>query len=220
MNHTQPLCAAVAEAGHRNLASDIYLLRVLTVLPAAVTVTLGLIWGMERLVRSDASLQPPLVEEYKVPNPVLQPVEPTPVQRFKPEPPKPVEQAPTLPEFDLLGKVELGKGVEGIGVPRAEVTAGVGHFSSNVPVPTMMVQPNYPAVAASRGYEGFVEVQFDVTAAGATANVVVLKAEPDRIFNRAAIGAVQKWKYSPVMVDGQAQPYYGMVQRLVFELAD
>lgn len=220
MNNTQPLYAAVAGAGHKTLGSDLYLLRVLTVLPAAVTVTLGLIWGMERLVRSDANLQPPLVDEYKVPNPVLDPIEPAPVQRFKPEPPKPVEQEPTLPEFELLGKRELGQSVEGIAVPRAEVTAGVGHFSSNVPVPTMMVQPNYPMAAASRGYEGFVEVQFDVTATGATANVVVIKAEPERVFNRAAIGAVQKWKYSPVMVDGQAQPYYGMVQRLVFELAD
>jgi protein TonB len=60
-----------------------------------------------------------------------------------------------------------------------------------------MVQPTYPQEALMRGVEGWVEVSLQVTAAG---NVVAPRVEATsrgRIFNRAALAAVEQWKYEP-----------------------
>lgn len=200
------------------LNHDFHILRFLTAAPAALVMTLGLIWGMERLIHSDDNLKIPEPPIYVVPNPVLDIVEPTPVQRTKPEPPKPVEDIPELPETNLHveSQVDPGTGITKY-IPE-KLDPGVGHFSSNVPVATLMVQPNYPALAASRGYEGYVDVQFDVAATGATENVVAIASAPSNVFEKAAVRAVKRWKFSPVMADGKAQKYLGMVQRLTFEL--
>lgn len=207
-------------AQFRELNRDFQALRFLAALPAAMVMTLGLIWGMERLVRTNANLDIPSPPEYKVPNPVLDLIEPQPLQMIKPEPPKPVEVPPQRPDVDLIAEPRIGGGLEVAVFEKVDVTPNVGRFSSDVPVATLMMQPNYPTIAAARGYEGYVDVQFDVAATGATENVVIIAANPDKIFNRSAIQAVKKWKYSPVIVGGKAQRYEGMVQRLVFELAD
>ena len=60
-----------------------------------------------------------------------------------------------------------------------------------------MVQPEYPQEAVMRGIEGWVDVSLDVSAAG---NVVASRIEDSsrgRLFNRAALAAVQQWKYQP-----------------------
>lgn len=71
------------------------------------------------------------------------------------------------------------------------------------PVPTVtpklikMVQPDYPQEALIRGIEGWVDVSMEVNAAG---NVVAPRIEGSsrgRLFNRAALNAVQQWKYEP-----------------------
>lgn len=75
--------------------------------------------------------------------------------------------------------------------------------SAPAPVPTVapklikMVQPEYPQDALMRGIEGWVDVSLNVNAAG---NVIAPRVEGSsrgRIFNRAALNAVQQWKYEP-----------------------
>lgn len=215
MNNTFSLSAQFNE-----LNREFQTLRILAALPAAVVMTFGLIWGMERLVSPDENLVIPLPPEYKVPNPILDLIEPQPLPMVKPEPPKPVEVPPPRPEVALLNDSNIGGGLQMAAFEHVDVAPDIGRFASNVPVATLMLQPAYPSVAAARGYEGYVDVQFDVAATGATENVVVIAANPDKIFNRSAVQAVKKWKYSPVIIGGKAQRYEGMVQRLVFELAD
>ena len=70
-------------------------------------------------------------------------------------------------------------------------------------VPNLMLQPSfktppiYPTRAIARGIEGYVELHFSLSAAGRPFGIKVITAEPASIFNRAAIQAVEKWRYEP-----------------------
>jgi protein TonB len=75
--------------------------------------------------------------------------------------------------------------------------------SAPTPVATLapklikMIQPEYPQEALMRGIEGWVDVSLEVNAAG---NVVAPRIEDSsrgRVFNRAALTAIQQWKYEP-----------------------
>lgn len=64
--------------------------------------------------------------------------------------------------------------------------------------------PNYPAEAARRGTEGYVEVEFVIGADGKVSSVNVLKAEPARVFEREAVQAVRRWTFNPATEGGAA----------------
>lgn len=192
-------------------------LRALVVAPAAVVATLGLLWGMERLIRAE-ELPPPPPEIYRVPDPVM--VEPPPPQVLykRPEPPKRVELEPEPPKLALdLSPPDAGIMPPPTLPPPTERPGLTGGFS-DTPVATMLVQPTYPIAAANRGIEGYVDVQFDVTETGATTNVRILAAEPPKVFDKETINAVKRWKFSPVIKDGRPVPYLAMAQRVHFQM--
>lgn len=85
--------------------------------------------------------------------------------------------------------------------------------------PIIRGAPPYPEACASKGIEGVVLVQFDVTAEGNVANIQVISS-PNPCFNRAVIRAVSGWKYAPVIRDGRPMARYGVTERLVFELKE
>lgn len=85
-------------------------------------------------------------------------------------------------------------------VQPAATPAPVGE-SRDVQVVTP-VPPDYPAAAARKRTEGWVEVEFTVTADGTVENATVVASEPARIFDRSAIAAIQKTKFSPRLVNG------------------
>ena len=58
--------------------------------------------------------------------------------------------------------------------------------------------PAYPRSAQRRGQTGWVDLRFTVNADGSTSDVVVVESEPGRVFDRAAIAAVEKWRYEPL----------------------
>jgi periplasmic protein TonB len=66
------------------------------------------------------------------------------------------------------------------------------------------VPPEYPQSALSRGVSGSVLVSFTVDASGATRDVQVLQSTPTGVFDRAAVSAVKRWRYVPVIVNGTA----------------
>ena len=68
-------------------------------------------------------------------------------------------------------------------------------------VPYLQLQPDYQRRALMRGIEGYVDLAFDVTAAGATTNIRVIEAQPEGIFERSAIRAVAKLKYKMPITD-------------------
>jgi len=85
-------------------------------------------------------------------------------------------------------------------------------------LPIVKVAAVYPRRAQSRGIEGYVIVEFVVTKTGAVSNAVVIKAEPEGIFDRAALDAVAKFKYKPRVVDGTAMAVAGVQNKISFEI--
>jgi protein TonB len=85
-------------------------------------------------------------------------------------------------------------------------------------LPIVKVAAVYPRRAQSRGVEGFVIVEFVVTKTGAVSQAIVVNAEPEGVFDRAALDAVVKFKYKPRVVDGVAMEVAGVQNRITFEI--
>jgi TonB family protein len=61
-----------------------------------------------------------------------------------------------------------------------------------------LLNPKYPIKAAQKGMEGSVVLKFDVTANGSVTNIEVVNAKPAYVFDKSAVSALEKWKYSAV----------------------
>ena len=85
-------------------------------------------------------------------------------------------------------------------------------------LPIVKVAAIYPRRAQTRGIEGFVVVEFTVTKTGAVTSPVVVHAEPEGVFDRAALDAVVKFKYKPRVVDGVAMAVAGVQNKISFEI--
>jgi|KBSMisStandDraft_5_1062788.scaffolds.fasta_scaffold47384_1 protein TonB len=57
--------------------------------------------------------------------------------------------------------------------------------------------PDYPPDAVRKHQEGWVEVEFTVMPDGSVSNATVVNANPARIFNSAALRAVERWTFKP-----------------------
>jgi periplasmic protein TonB len=66
------------------------------------------------------------------------------------------------------------------------------------------VEPEYPLGARAQGTSGWVDLAFDVQTDGTVGGVAVLASEPKDVFDHAAVAALRKWRYRPVLRDGQA----------------
>jgi len=93
----------------------------------------------------------------------------------------------------------------------AETAAKPASLPTSAPAPVAqtfeprlvtMVRPEYPQEAIMRGIEGWVEVSLRVNAAGDVVKPRIEDSSRGRVFNRAALAAVQQWKYEP-RADGQ-----------------
>jgi protein TonB len=97
-------------------------------------------------------------------------------------------------------------------------TVGPSFSSSGMngdPQPFVRVLPDYPP--NGRG-DGWVLVQFDVSAAGAVVDPRVVDASPRGMFDKNALRAIERWRYRPAVVDGQAVERRGLRVKLRFVL--
>jgi protein TonB len=147
-------------------------------------------------------------------------------KRKLPEKTPPKEQPPPPPDMNLAPPSAQAQGVMALAVGidvDVEMTGGpnigVAATDSDI-IPIVRVNPQYPLRAAERGIEGWVEVEFTISAAGTVKDPVVTASYPGKIFNREALRAIRKWKYNPKIEDGTAVERYGVRVRLKFELKD
>ena len=63
--------------------------------------------------------------------------------------------------------------------------------------------PYYPRKALRLGYEGYVNIQFDIAKDGTVLDPYVIESRPPGVFERAAIKAVRKWVYEAPIFNGQ-----------------
>jgi periplasmic protein TonB len=66
------------------------------------------------------------------------------------------------------------------------------------------VGARYPTAAMRARQQGWVIVAFTVGADGSTSDVKVVDAQPRRVFDRAAMDAVERYRFTPAMKDGVA----------------
>jgi len=99
------------------------------------------------------------------------------------------------------------------GSPSATAPAGDTEDSLQ---PLIRWSPVYPIDAEVRGVEGHVDVEFDVTADGEVTAATVTAAEPSGVFDRAALDAVQRWRYGRDPDRGTAH----VTERIEFSIGD
>ncbi|MGH7822378.1 MAG: energy transducer TonB [Candidatus Binatia bacterium] len=112
---------------------------------------------------------------------------------------------PGIDAHGSIGGLSMGQGL------------GLGGSDRDV-MPLVRINPDYPPRAQSRGIQGWVIVQFTITAAGTVADARVVEAQPKGIFDDAAVKAVSRWKYNPMVQDGVAVERRGIQVRLTFQL--
>ncbi|RDV29242.1 energy transducer TonB [Alteromonas aestuariivivens] len=104
-----------------------------------------------------------------------------------------------------------------LGAP-GSLTGGVAGFDSDV-IPVVQVAPVYPRNAKQAKIEGYVKMSVSIRPDGTVANAKVIESNPRRLFDKAAITAMMRWKFRPKIVDGQPEAQTA-TQTIEFTLAD
>lgn len=186
---------------------------------AGTLMTLALLFAMQGLIalQPGAHSKPPTVVDLHWPD----------VRREQPPPPPP-EPAYTRETLSQTlippsGRPTTNSGFGfhipvGTGVPTSVDTRLDRIRDPDGPLISIVrVQPTYPAHAEVRGLEGWVDVRFDVLTNGQVSNIVVT-ASSDRVFERSAIRAAQKFRFRAPVVNGVPQVATDVDYRFRFEM--
>ncbi|MGB5589385.1 MAG: energy transducer TonB [Gammaproteobacteria bacterium] len=140
-------------------------------------------------------------------------------ERRLPKKPPPPDRPPPPPKVRVNSPTEIPQSMMNMDMPDIEMGFGAGggpyigeyyggRQNSNMPdgdvMPIVRIEPRYPRDALLRGLEGWVKVEFTITAEGSVTDAVVVASEPQRTFDRSAVQAVLRWKFKPRFVDGNA----------------
>ena len=109
---------------------------------------------------------------------------PNPMQKIKPL----ALSAPSL-SIKIPQLTPLQKGKAFLPVRDVEFAQGL--------MPLVNILPIYPRKAKIRRIEGYVKVGFTIDVKGRVKDPFIIEAKPKRIFNKAALKAIKKWKFRP-----------------------
>jgi protein TonB len=137
-------------------------------------------------------------------------------QREKPK------AAPTLPRMSFASSGPSSDVVRMISptVDTSGARMSLGAGSDRDVIPLVRINPDYPQRALSRGIEGWVQVQFTITAAGTVKDAKVVDADPKNIFDDAALKAIARWRYNPKVQEGVAVERVGVQTIIRFEIEE
>jgi len=196
--------------------------RALAIVAGAVAINLGLYLLMEGMVSRDRVRVLELFDAQTIEF-VRSPVEDetrTKDRRRQP-PPKPRDiRKPRAEVDDMTSRSELpadfqaynvssilGEG-GGVGLGQ-RIVQGSGEGMKMVMASDLTalakIPPQYPPWAQQRGLEGWVELTFIVTEQGTVVDPVVTDADPRNVFEDSALAATARWRFRPVMEDGEPQ---------------
>jgi periplasmic protein TonB len=165
--------------------------------------------NLVEFIRLDRKPEPPKpekeIEDIEQPPPEQEPPPPD-VPEPQMEKPQAMEMDLALPDIDIplslsgtpyLGDFAKSSNKSAIGKPSKP------KIDTNV-VPTLRIPPVYPARALRSGIEGVVTVEFTIAVDGSVKDPVIVKSKPPKIFDKAVLKSITKWKFNPDMVDGNA----------------
>jgi len=139
-------------------------------------------------------------------------------ERRLPKKPPPPDRPPPPPKVRVNAPTDLPASMMNMDMPDIEMSFGAGGgpyigqyygaTGANTPdadvMPIVRIEPRYPRDALLRGLEGWVRVEFTITPEGGVQDAFVVESDPQRVFDRAAVQAVLRWKFRPRFVDGEA----------------
>ncbi|MEJ0099781.1 MAG: energy transducer TonB [Pseudomonadota bacterium] len=137
-----------------------------------------------------AVVNAPAPEPVAAPPPAAAPVAP-PVSTNTPPP-----AAPAVEPATTQAAVPAAKG-EAAWIP------GEGVVAINKLKIVRSVPPEFPPDALNKLVSGWVELEFTVGTDGGVKDVAVTASEPNRIFDNAASAALRRFRFAPVLKDGQ-----------------
>lgn len=190
----------------------------------AITMTLILLWGMQAIISGGNDVMTDAPKGNVLDFIRLKKEEALVKKERKPQkPPKPKEPPPPMQQpqmqqanpnatarvANFTADVKMDAGLSG----GLSLDSGDGDY-----LPIVKVAPVYPRRAQARGIQGYVIVEFTVDKTGAVSNPVVIEAEPESIFDQAALDAASKFKYKPRVVDGEPTAVAGVQNKMTFEI--
>lgn len=122
-----------------------------------------------------------------------------PAERETPPPDSAGDPPPPAPEPESEARAESPEPPAAVAV----TTENRAERTPPTPVAGSIVQPEYPRDALLRGQEGYVALEFTVTAAGDVANVAITEAEPDGVFEDKVREAIRRWQFQPATQGGE-----------------
>ncbi len=183
----------------------------------AVGVTFGLFLFMFKLISSGGNNNEEMEAIAGIHfGPVDIPDEVMTKNRRIPKKPPPPKDPPPPPRMQVSKMDQTVQNMPIMDLPNLDVpmTAGEGMYIGNFAavdkteegdiIPIVVIRPMYPREAAMAGQEGWVKIEFTITAIGTVKNPKVIDANPPRVFNREALRAILKWKFKPRVIDGVA----------------
>jgi TonB family protein len=109
-----------------------------------------------------------------------------------------VDQASINAASKEIGDIKAAKEAEVAAAKKASEVVAAASLEL-----THYVPPDFPAAARQRSMSGWVDVQYEVKTDGSVSDVAVVGAEPVGVFEQPATEAVRKWRYKPILRDGQ-----------------
>ncbi len=130
----------------------------------------------------------------------------------QPPPPPPTV---TDPSFRPTMSVQIGALPDLSGV---DIDIGTGFNPDRDAQPLVRIPPQYPQRCMDRARKReTVVLEFNVTPEGTVVNPQVVDST-NSCLDRAAMRAVERWRYNPKIVDNVAQPRFGVRTAIDFEL--
>ena len=196
-------------------------IRLISGIPGAVIVTTVLFLLLATVIQQQQEVQ--LSEDRSVEINVTRQLEDNTQQRpedfQRPVLDQPPPPPPTVsdPSFRPSMAVEMGALPDFSG---ADIDIGTGFNPDRDAQPLVRIPPQYPTqcLRAASNLETVV-VEFDVTPEGAVVNPRVIDST-NACFNRAALRAVERWRYQPRVIDNVAQPRFGVRTAIDFGMEE
>jgi protein TonB len=197
-----------------------------TAFPIAAGVTLFLFWLMPMLIATGIPALQETIKSAAINFVRMQRNETVQLKERKlPEKTEnPMEPPPPLPATIDPGNAPAAVGLT---APTLAVTRDINLSRSALPamtdaapVPLVRIPPEYPAGAQMRGLEGWVQLEFTINESGSTEDIRVTAAEPPEVFDKAAVRALSRWRYKPMIAEGRPAKYYNAVVVITFDLDD
>lgn len=198
------------------------MIKVINITLVSMAVCFGLFAFMASLITNKNS--PKISEEETLIVEFVQPKKDSKVKvkpKILPPPPQPkivklenTKMDPTDSDNSAV-KVE----VPGINIAKQTIdNFDVAGSRNNEARPIVRVSPKYPIAAMRDGKQGWVQLAFSIDEVGRVKNIKVLAAEPKRVFNKAAVQALKKWKYKAKLVSGKPIEQHNLTVQLDFKL--